>query len=212
MGRRLRCTPDHPFVTREGIKLAADLTTDDWLPIALGAPAGSPTEVFDVLQGLDAAALDRSRVFIAPGPASPDGERFGRGLRLDAAEATGLAIEHAVVRSASNGNPIPTRLMTDVDFWRVVGLYIAEGHAAPTGTWPRIFWSFHPSRDVDLVADVVGFWKSRRVHCGDSERADRDACRHLVASSRRVVARRSRARPELLRAAPSGRDLVRARE
>src|SRR5205823_9837051 len=43
MGRRVRCTPDHPFVTRDGLKLASDLTTEDWLPIAQGT--ASPAEV-----------------------------------------------------------------------------------------------------------------------------------------------------------------------
>src|SRR5207248_5813795 len=36
MGRRVRCTPDHVFVTEEGRKLAEELTTADWLPVAQG--------------------------------------------------------------------------------------------------------------------------------------------------------------------------------
>ncbi len=45
MGRRLRCTPDHPFVVSDGVggapqvKLAQELTTEDWLPVAMGQPA-----------------------------------------------------------------------------------------------------------------------------------------------------------------------------
>ncbi len=35
MGRRVLCTPDHPFVTREGVKLASELGVDDWLPLAV---------------------------------------------------------------------------------------------------------------------------------------------------------------------------------
>src|SRR5713101_8094149 len=38
MGRRVLCTPDHPFSTRDGFKLAGQLTTEDWLPVAMGAP------------------------------------------------------------------------------------------------------------------------------------------------------------------------------
>src|SRR5205823_9326166 len=41
MGRRVLATPDHPFVTREGLKLAEDLTTADWVPLAHGAPTGA---------------------------------------------------------------------------------------------------------------------------------------------------------------------------
>ncbi|MEY4229487.1 MAG: hypothetical protein RLZZ362_336 [Actinomycetota bacterium] len=44
MGRRLSVTADHPMIVRDGdgstVKLAGDLTTDDWLPIALGSPLG----------------------------------------------------------------------------------------------------------------------------------------------------------------------------
>jgi UDPglucose 6-dehydrogenase len=163
MGRRLRCTPDHPFVTRDGIKLARDLTTEDWLPLALGAPAGADTDAFDVLEGLEAAGLEASKIFVAAGPASIDRESFKHNMRLATAEKVGLGVAQSVVRSASNGYSVPTRVTADGDFWRVVGLYIAEGHAAAVGTWPRIFWSFHPKRDVDLIADVVGFWRSRRV-------------------------------------------------
>src|SRR3989454_8258468 len=37
MGRRVLCTPDHPFVTRDGVKLASELGHEDWLPIAISS-------------------------------------------------------------------------------------------------------------------------------------------------------------------------------
>lgn len=41
MGRRVRCTTDHPFVTADGIKLAEQLTESDWVPLAqLSPPQG----------------------------------------------------------------------------------------------------------------------------------------------------------------------------
>lgn len=44
MGRRVTVTADHPMIVRDGegssVKLAGDLTTDDWLPISLGSPLG----------------------------------------------------------------------------------------------------------------------------------------------------------------------------
>ncbi|GMV07620.1 MAG: hypothetical protein AMXMBFR53_38950 [Gemmatimonadota bacterium] len=48
MGRRVRCTPDHPFVVSDGIggepvvKLAGELTERDWVPVAMGEPGGEP--------------------------------------------------------------------------------------------------------------------------------------------------------------------------
>jgi hypothetical protein len=44
LGRRVRCTPDHPFVVSDGegapasVKLARDLDGTDWVPLASGAP------------------------------------------------------------------------------------------------------------------------------------------------------------------------------
>jgi hypothetical protein len=44
LGRRVRCTPDHPFVVSDGaggpvsVKLAGDLEGTDWVPLASGAP------------------------------------------------------------------------------------------------------------------------------------------------------------------------------
>ncbi|MGI9029644.1 MAG: nucleotide sugar dehydrogenase [Ilumatobacteraceae bacterium] len=47
MGRRLTVTADHPMVVRDGaddtaVALAGDLTTTDWLPVALGDPFVAP--------------------------------------------------------------------------------------------------------------------------------------------------------------------------
>ena len=164
MGRRLRCTPDHPFVTRDGIKLAEDLTTGDWLPLAQGAPVGDEHEPFDVLEGLEAAELNASQVFVGPAPfGRPRQATLSPGLRLDAAAKQGVVLANVAVRSAKNGNPIPTRFTVDAELWRVIGLYIAEGHCQATTRWPRIFWSFHPDREMDLVSDVVAFWRARGV-------------------------------------------------
>jgi UDP-glucose 6-dehydrogenase len=51
MDRRLSCTPDHPFVTRDGLKLARDLTTEDWLPVALGEACMPPPVMVAVTSG-----------------------------------------------------------------------------------------------------------------------------------------------------------------
>ena len=42
MGRKLRCTPDHPLIVADGnagepnIKFAGEIGTDDWVPLAMG--------------------------------------------------------------------------------------------------------------------------------------------------------------------------------
>jgi UDP-glucose 6-dehydrogenase len=90
MSRRLSCTPDHPFVTRDGLKLARDLTTDDWLPVALGevcmppkVPVGATSVRSD---GLLAGSIDhflhtredsRLRVMAGRGIVGSIGEDLG---------------------------------------------------------------------------------------------------------------------------------------
>src|SRR3954470_10152918 len=67
MGRRVVCTPDHPFVVSpsgeggdEEVRLARDLTESDWLPLAIGA-GQTPTEQDEILlhalAGLELAGL-----------------------------------------------------------------------------------------------------------------------------------------------------------
>jgi UDPglucose 6-dehydrogenase len=44
------------------------------------------------------------------------------------------------------------------DFWRVVGLYLAEGHVSTDGKRKRIQWSFNHHGEEDLVEEVRSFW------------------------------------------------------
>ncbi|MGH7911948.1 MAG: nucleotide sugar dehydrogenase [Candidatus Dormibacteraceae bacterium] len=181
MGRRLRCTPDHPLVTRDGVKLAADLTTSDWLPLALGSGSrGAEQGAFNVLDGLAAATLRPADVVVRPAAAvlprgaaphlrpvlavarSQDVVRAGA-LRLDECARLGLPLEGAGFKTARNGTLVPRRIANDAAFWRVVGLYIAEGHVGVDGNRRRIQWSFHPRDEDDLVETVRTFWSRRGV-------------------------------------------------
>src|SRR4051794_12039165 len=85
MGRRVRVTPDHPFVVADrdgsdlGVKTAEELTETDWLPVAQGAPAaererwfadpvalalGADADPSDVLVRLGARARGRARALV----------------------------------------------------------------------------------------------------------------------------------------------------
>ncbi|HLK44879.1 MAG TPA: nucleotide sugar dehydrogenase, partial [Acidimicrobiales bacterium] len=87
MGRRIRCTADHPMITRRGVVPAGDLTEDDWLPVAQGF-RGERTDhvVMDVLEGLSVAGAQEADVIVrAPAVAT-----VGRAVmreRLPAASA-----------------------------------------------------------------------------------------------------------------------------
>jgi UDP-glucose 6-dehydrogenase len=184
MGRRVRCTPDHPFVvaTADGelsVKRADDLTSDDWLPIAQGAPeADEPSAMrLDVLAGLAAEQLDASDVILRAEPAElaavgrraiatglasmnhPRGPRLrshdvarSGALRLDEAYALGLTVASATAGTAKNGTYVPTAIEADEAFWRVVGLYVAEGYEQRL---PDLIWDAPEAHKRALLS---GLW------------------------------------------------------
>jgi UDPglucose 6-dehydrogenase len=186
MGRRIRCTPDHPWVTREGVKLAEQLTKQDWLPLAASKLAAIRPRSWNLLEGLDTPGLEREDVIVRPAPLrlealgakrlqahlehprgavarSHDILRSGA-LRLNELDRTELSLERALrLGSCRNGTYVPASITEDEAFWRVVGLYIAEGHCTADGRRRRLQWSFHPRDEFDLVEEVYSFWAAKRV-------------------------------------------------
>ncbi|HVH62545.1 MAG TPA: nucleotide sugar dehydrogenase [Candidatus Dormibacteraeota bacterium] len=182
MGRRVVCTPDHPFVTRAGTKLAEQLTTDDWLPLALQPkrqPDSALTE-FRLLDGLAFAGLERAQVIVRPAlqvlaavraaelrptltvARSHDVLRAGA-MRLPEMDALGFVLEGCVLKTTRNGTCVPIKIEATADFWRLVGLYIAEGHVNSDGLRQRIQRSFNHHGEDDLVEEVRGFWERHGV-------------------------------------------------
>jgi UDPglucose 6-dehydrogenase len=186
MGRRVRCTPDHPFLVTDADGaplrrvLAEDLTEDDWLPIAMkrAEPADSAA-MASILSAVDTAELSPERLIVRPAPdevaalvARPIEERraiFTRAssaaartgdvkrtgtIRFDEACLGDVSLRGARLGTARNGNYIRNEIELDERFWRVVGLYIAEG-CASTG---KLRWSFHPEREDHLVDEVAAYW------------------------------------------------------
>jgi len=191
MGRRVETTPDHPFVTRDGIKLAQELTTDDWLPLALGVPTGARSRArrLNVVGAFEHLGLEPAQVLVRPhrselaavgapdmgsalaelehpcGPVARSNQILGSGtMRLHEAAALDLELEDAFVTISPSGNYIPASLLADEAFWRIVGLYLAEGHAQRKNY--RLSWSFHPSKESELVREVLGYWRTRGVPAG----------------------------------------------
>jgi UDPglucose 6-dehydrogenase len=84
-------------------------------------------------------------------------------LRLDELDLMPLTLERARVVSCRNGTYVPASIEADEAFWRIVGLYIAEGHCGTDGMRRRLQWSFHPRDEFDLVEEVYEFWAARGV-------------------------------------------------
>jgi hypothetical protein len=152
MGRRITCTPDHPLIVSDGLdaeperKLAADLTDEDWLPIAVGTSApADPASLASLLSAVDTADVSARDVVVRPDPSHlrklvgrPIGERqvafsaskdVGRRttevrrtglLRLDELALAEIPIENAPIRMLHGRHEITNRIALDRDFWRMV--------------------------------------------------------------------------------------------
>jgi UDPglucose 6-dehydrogenase len=212
MGRRVRCTPDHPFLVTDADGaplrrvLAGDLTEDDWLPIAMkrDEPADSAA-IASILSAVEAAELSPERLIVRPAreqiaalvarPIEERREIFTRAasaaartgdvkrtgaIRFDEACLGDVSVRGATFGTARNGNFIRHEIELDQDFWRVLGLYVAEGCATDTS----LIWSFHPTRENHLIDEVVAYWSRHgvvpRAHLAPT-------ARHAVLTSRLVT-------------------------
>ena len=220
MGRRVRVTPDHPFVVGDGRDdeiltrvLARDLTESDWLPLAIGAPQGFEPRVYSVMGAIEDGAVaaekvlvrperreidalaarppaERAAIFDHPRPVQRMGDIKRSGtLRLPEACEAGFDLHGATMSTVRNGSFTPLELTIDEHFWRVVGLYLAEGCVAQESKGrmgrQRIIWSFHPDREEHLVDEVVSYWRRHDVRT--SVRST-DTARRIDVSSRIIGA------------------------
>jgi UDPglucose 6-dehydrogenase len=89
-------------------------------------------------------------------------------LKLDELARAQVPLRGAAFSTVRNGQYVSTEIELDRAFWRVVGLYLAEGHTAVgpgrTGMRHRITWSFHPTKERHLVDEVVAYWLRHGVN------------------------------------------------
>ena len=189
MGRRVTVTVDHPFVVGDGlggdvhdIRLAGQLTVDDWLPVAVGRLDGdadtAPAADGDLLDALHLLGLRDDQVVVR----LSDGQRRqveGRkgelhwtrrrdilrwgAMKLSELRALGLDPAETTASTVTNGTYVPVRIPRDERFWRVVGLWLAEGHRSVDGRRMRLCWSFNPATERWLADEVAGYWRSMGV-------------------------------------------------
>ncbi len=190
-GRRIRTTPDHGWIVGDGrggeprFKLADQLTTEDWVPVAVGrAEEWEGTKVASLLSAAEAAEISPDKLIVRPRrqlidelarrPIEERRQVFARStsaaartgdvkrtgtLRWDELTLAGLAIEGSAISTTKSRNYPRSELHLDAAFWRVVGLYLAEGCASES----QLRWSFHPHREEHLVDEVVAYWLRQNV-------------------------------------------------
>jgi UDPglucose 6-dehydrogenase len=170
-------------------KLASALSDSDWVPLTMGgAEEWDATSTASLLTAVEAAEIDPERLIVRPAReeiervtalamaqrrevfaragsvAARTGEVKRTGtLRLDEAWRGDVALADATLGTTKNGTHATNRIGLDRDFWRVVGLYLAEGCTVADGDRRRIQWSFHPVKEQHLVDEVVAFWERHNV-------------------------------------------------
>jgi UDPglucose 6-dehydrogenase len=171
---------------------ADEVATSDWVPLAgAGLDGYDPTVYSTVgtvedsvaaaevivrpqvreIAGLRARPVsERASILEHPrGHAARLGDIVRSGaLRLPEAAAAGMDLRGASMGTARSGTYVPERLDTDQSFWRVAGLYLAEGHVSLDrgrngAKRERIGWSFHPTKEEHLVREVLDYWHSQGI-------------------------------------------------
>jgi UDPglucose 6-dehydrogenase len=197
-------------------KLAAELTEADWLPLALRHGDGDRVGAMALFPAAaEAAELSPDQIIVRPSRAAIDelvarsmperreifaGARSVAGrtsdvrrsgaLRLDECARADVSVKDCTLATARNGAAVRSELALDEAFWRVVGLYIAEGshtveEPRPGAETHRLMWSFHPTREHHLADEVVAYW----LRHGISARvAQRPTTQQVVVQSRLVGA------------------------
>jgi nucleotide sugar dehydrogenase len=217
MGRRVRTTPDHPWIVADGesqetsVKLAFELTERDWVPV--GGMRDECREHTGVRYPLDSAietaGLTSDEVLVRPpreevdelirrpiderrlvftnprGAASRTGDvRRSGTLRLDEAMRADIRWREGTLGTAKNGAFVASSITMDHNFWRVVGLYLAEGNASfDDRNTAKLFWSFHPTKEQHLVDEVSAFW----LRHGVAARTRRAPTNHQVVVQSRLI-------------------------
>ncbi|MGD9792766.1 MAG: UDP binding domain-containing protein, partial [Acidimicrobiia bacterium] len=205
MGRRVTVTADHPMVTRrDGVEMvvsAGELTNEDWLPVTLEHPLPElGPRRFNLLDGLELADIDPASVHCRLGPRGlihqrefdhvlpaarrHDARRSGT-MSLTEARTAGLDVSDATFSTVTNGTYVPYEFESTELMWQVIGLYLAEGHISRDGRRERISWSFHPTAEDDLIAQVEGFL---RMYGIKPAVRDMGTSRAVIVSSRILAA------------------------
>ncbi len=191
-------------------KLAEDLTESDWVPLALGrGEEWEPTRVASLMAAAETAALSPDQLIVRPrrehidalvrrpieerravfaredSVAARTGEVRRTGtLRLDEAAFGDVPLEGSTMSTTKIRNQPRSELQLDESFWRVVGLYLAEGCASMGPNKWTLKWHFHPSREEHLVDEVAAYWICQNVRALPGRAA---TARTVTVSSRLVA-------------------------
>jgi UDPglucose 6-dehydrogenase len=152
MGRRVVCTPDHPFVVAGAacdavqVRRADELAPTDWLPLATGriVDSGVETATIDLLSLLDAEGLPAANVIVHPGA---EGERRLSAMGVGGLDAAIRPLGHP--RGRARSHDVMRARALRLDEARAAGVPVEDGDLATVKNGARV-----PAR----IACDEGFW------------------------------------------------------
>ncbi len=168
-------------------KLASELAESDWLPVAMHRLGDADVpRLATLLSAVDVSGLQAAQILVRPQRALVDelvassvahrrevfaghplvGGRTGEvrrtgTMRLDEVARADISLRGARLSTTKSGAFPSAEIVMDEAFWRVVGLYLAEGNThvnrRGAGEAHRVTWSFHPTREEHLIDEVREF-------------------------------------------------------
>jgi UDPglucose 6-dehydrogenase len=186
MGRRVRCTPDHPFLVTDADGaplrrlLAKDLTEDDWLPLAMkrDEPADGAA-MASILSAVDSAELSPDRLIVRPAReevvalvARPIEEtreifigarsaaaRTGDVKRTGAIRFDEACLGEVSVRGATFGTARNGNFVRhEIELDEDLWRVVGLYIAEGCENSSKLMWSFHPEREDHLLHEVAAYW------------------------------------------------------
>jgi len=188
MGRRLKVTPDHPFlVWNKGmwqVKQAKQIKVGDCLPLLTRLPVDpKPPQMLDLIDLLGSLRSDiwvKTRI---PPECKPLAQQILRQIVPSAGKRHSylkrghfpltvyLMLEHHLnlnrkdaklfLRSGKT-NPVPALITVDEDFARLIGYYLAEGCLSSHGTTYKVLWTFS-RKEREYVSDLCNILRKLQV-------------------------------------------------
>ena len=168
MGRRLTVTTDHPFVVGDGrtprptgVRLAGELTTDDWLPVAQNAPVWVDgwAEVADLRASLAKAGIDDSASTVTNGTYVPLTLPLDEGFW----HMLGLYLADGHISSEAGGrkrimwsfHQKDEQQLADIvaDYWEALGVKVSQ-------------WSGTTGWQVGISSRVLAAWFEHELRPG----------------------------------------------
>ncbi|HVM53735.1 MAG TPA: nucleotide sugar dehydrogenase [Acidimicrobiales bacterium] len=131
-----------------------------------------------VCDGLDEESADRCEPVLAGEVTTDHWVPIAQGYPLVLDDPLVLGTPPA--SNQPHENPLPAEIDVDCHFWRMIGLYLAEGHTSEH----HVVWSFNHTGEEDLVEQIASYWRAAGMRVTVK---DRPTARAVIVHSIRLA-------------------------